>query len=133
MLKDPRDKLAMVHPELAAAVKSAVEQLDFDVLVVCGYRGKIDQEAAFKSGNSKARFGSSPHNLFLSCAVDLCPLDSSGKPDWKTVLLYDKIKVAMLAAGNITAGADFKKLVDRPHFELTDWKQRLKAGEVCLK
>jgi uncharacterized protein YcbK (DUF882 family) len=58
MLKDPRDKLAMVHPELVAAVKSAVEQLDFDVLVVCGYRGKADQEAAFKSGNSKARFGS---------------------------------------------------------------------------
>jgi peptidoglycan L-alanyl-D-glutamate endopeptidase CwlK len=103
------------------------------VLVVCGYRGKADQEAAFKSGNSKARFGSSPHNLTLSCAVDLCPLDSSGKPDWKTIALYDKIKVEMLKAGNITAGADFKRFRDYPHYELTDWKQRLKAGEVCLK
>ena len=133
MLKDPRDKLAMVHPELVAAVKSAVEQLDFDVLVVCGYRGKIDQEAAFKSGNSKARFGQSPHNLFLSCAVDLCPLDSSNKPDWSNTKRFKQIAEGMLKSPNITWGGNFKSIRDLPHHELTDWKQRLKAGEVCLK
>lgn len=133
MLKDPHNKLQAVHPELAEYVRQAADQLPFDVLVVCGYRGKADQEAAFKSGNSKAKFGSSPHNFTPALAVDLCPL-VNGKPNWTDINLYDQITAALtlIAGREITHGENFKKLVDRPHHELSDWRLMVNRGEAKL-
>ncbi len=45
----------------------------FDCSILCGHRGKDEQNAAFAAGNSSLRFPQSKHNKFPSLAVDVCP------------------------------------------------------------
>lgn len=45
----------------------------FDCTVVCGYRSKEDQNAAYEAGNSKLKYPKSKHNGFPSKAIDCAP------------------------------------------------------------
>lgn len=45
----------------------------FDCTVTCGYRGQVEQEAAFVAGNSKLHFPNGNHNKLPSYAVDVYP------------------------------------------------------------
>ena len=84
-----------------------------------GWRGSAEQEKAFINGNSKARFGNSPHNY--GAAFDCAPI-ISGKlcwPDDKT--LWNTIGKAGMAAG-LDWGGNFKSIIDNPHFELPAWR-----------
>ena len=47
-------KLGECHPDLQRVVKRAVQIMpdDFDFTVLCGWRGKAEQDAAFKAGKS---------------------------------------------------------------------------------
>ena len=46
----------------------------FDCSILCGRRNRADQEEAFRTGHSKARYGQSPHNVEpFSLAIDAAP------------------------------------------------------------
>ena len=67
----------------------------FDLIVVCGHRGKEDQEAAVTSGASPLHFPKSKHNVLPSRAVDIAPypykqyMNDKGKHDEMLDLLVD--------------------------------------------
>ena len=66
-----KENLASCVPPLRQVFEEVVKH--FDCSIVCGRRGKADQEAAFASGTSKARWGQSPHNRVPSMGVDVYP------------------------------------------------------------
>lgn len=100
-----------------------------DISIICGFRSKEEQEEAFCKGCSKAHFGQSPHNFNPARAVDIVPYpipmkngqwDNNSK-EWNEVAnLF--LEIAKQKNIQITWGGTFKKLVDKPHFELTGWK-----------
>jgi hypothetical protein len=61
-----------ITPVLFAALDN-LRALPYDVLVVCAYRGKAEQDKAYKEGKSKSKWGQSAHNINPSNAVDLAP------------------------------------------------------------
>lgn len=122
--------LAKVHPKLRAVLDEAIKETDFTV--ICGHRGKAEQEAAFAAGNSKARFGQSPHNFEPACAVDVIPYPFK---DWNDNEGFKRIAKAILGAAKrlgvpVRWGADWnqngrtddERFVDTPHFELHPWR-----------
>lgn len=87
--------------------------------VICGHRGKAEQEKAYKSGTSKAKWGQSKHNNTPSLAVDVVPLPL----DWDNIESFEKLgKIIMETADKLNIkirwGRDFTGLKDYPHFEL---------------
>lgn len=45
----------------------------FDCTVICGHRGKVDQDKAVAEGKSQTPWPTSKHNSFPSQAVDVAP------------------------------------------------------------
>ena len=98
--------------------------LIYDFSVICGYRGQIEQNIAFKSGNSHARWPDSNHNVFPSLAVDVAPYYKI-RPHirWKE---YDEfyylagliLGVARAKGFQVKWGGRFNNLFDPGHFEL---------------
>lgn len=92
-----------------------------DCAILCGHRGKEEQDKAVKEGNSGLLFPFSKHNKLPSKAVDVLPYP----------VKWDDIRGHYLFAGYVMATADilgikvkwggmWKSLIDRPHWELVD-------------
>ncbi|SFD46464.1 peptidoglycan L-alanyl-D-glutamate endopeptidase CwlK [Spirosoma endophyticum] len=81
--------------------------------------GKIDEPDEFVTN---ARAGQSPHNFNPSYAFDVGFQDDKGKTYWNDLTLFNDFAKLMLKTAGITWGGNFKKLQDRPHFELTGWE-----------
>ncbi len=74
--------LAECDPDIGRLMRRVLQIVPFDIRLLCGHRGRADQNAAKASGNSNATWGQSPHNLSPSWAVDFAPiLDSDGDGD----------------------------------------------------
>ncbi|MGV3560776.1 M15 family metallopeptidase [Larkinella arboricola] len=84
--------------------------------------GKIDDKAEFVT-NAKA--GQSPHNYQPALAFDIAFRNAKGGTDY-TVKWFDQFAKLVLKTPGITWGGNFKSLIDRPHFELTDWQKQVK-------
>ena len=71
------------HPKLIILLDEAIKIYDFAVL--CGHRGKADQEEAFAAGLSQLRWPDSKHNNPTSMAFDAAPWHSK-RPNirWKS-------------------------------------------------
>jgi peptidoglycan L-alanyl-D-glutamate endopeptidase CwlK len=114
-----------------STLKEFAHKLDevFPIIVIFGYRSVEEQDWLYAQGRTRpgnkvtnARGGSSAHNFGL--AVDLAP----DPLNWNNIKRFDEMVDAakkIIAENNypITCGADFKSIVDRPHFEITGWKQ----------
>jgi peptidoglycan L-alanyl-D-glutamate endopeptidase CwlK len=76
-------RLGQCHPLLSLLMHRVIKRddLPFDLTILCGHRGQIEQEIAFKSGASKLRWPRSKHNAMPSLAVDVAPL-IEGKVSW---------------------------------------------------
>lgn len=122
-------KLAGVDPVLIEFAK----KLDavVPVMVIFGFRSIKEQDDLYAQGRTKpgnkvtnAKGGSSPHNY--NAAIDMAPTPL----DWNDIAAFDKMvaaarKIIKDNKYDITCGADFSN-VDRPHFELTKWRDRRK-------
>lgn len=106
-----------VDPRLADFAL-AFRQANPDAHISWGFRGRVDQEAAFNRGHSKARYGQSPHNYGL--AIDFFRLTLNG-PDWTLSWYQEKLRPAAEAAG-LVSGGSWAKFKDWPHVEVADWK-----------
>ena len=128
-------RLALICPVLADKVRNMAQTLSaagLEIRVVQGLRSWNEQQALYQKGRNdqgevvnkaevvtNAPGGHSWHNFGL--AVDCAPddptkagfqIDWNGEhPQWK------QMEEAGRAQG-LTAGADFKRLVDAPHFQL---------------
>ena len=112
------------HPDLQTLFYSVVKDVDCSVL--CGYRGRDEQEAAFAAKTSKARFGESPHNEVPSMAADVVPYPV----DWNNLQRFEEFaNIVKKRAGElgiqIVWGGDFKDFPDRPHFQLASWRKKV--------
>lgn len=107
--------------ELQKVVKAVA--VDRDVLVICGFRGRLDQEAAYKTGASRDHWPNSRHNSYPAQAVDIAPLPL----DWHDLQSFNdlagamKTKAAELAV-DLEWGGDWPHLQDRPHYQLRKQK-----------
>ena len=115
--KQSEQKLDELDFKLRFVLVEAIKLIDF--MIICGYRGKPEQEKAFREGKSKAHFGESKHNLKPSLAVDLAPYPI----DWKNIDRFKNLADVILATGRkhgieLIWGGNFKNLKDYPHFEL---------------
>lgn len=116
-------RLATCDPELRHLVRALAADIDarpglyvHDITVLCGHRGKADQEAAFARGASKVHWPMSKHNSYPSLAVDLAPYPV----DWtaKGLPAFEELRVRVAAVA-----ADLNIKIrhiswDLPHTEL---------------
>lgn len=111
-------RLSELHPDLQRVVIEAAKDLDF--LIIDGHRPKDRQDKYFASGASKVEWPDSKHNKVPSEAVDLGPIPYTINRDNKAMyqLIVDAMKKAAKKLGiKIICGADFKSLIDMPHFQ----------------
>lgn len=118
-------RLATCHKDIRAVCEQLIKTFDFSV--TCGHRGKSDQDAAYKAGNSKVRFPNSAHNKLPSMAVDIVPYPV----DWNDIGRFKEMAAAFFAVANLLKergeithefrwGGNWRTLKDYPHFEVKE-------------
>ncbi len=110
-------KLNSCHSDLILLIEEVSKE--HQCAVICGHRGKYEQEQAFYYGKSKALWGQSKHNKIPSMAVDVVPLPLN----WDDIESFERLGSAVMEKAKelnikIRWGRDFNKLKDYPHFEL---------------
>jgi len=115
--KKSKQILLELDLNLYIILTEAIEFIDFSV--ICGYRNKKEQNEAFKTGKSKAKFGQSKHNVKPAKAVDIAPYPI----DWEDIYRFKKLadlifKIADKHNIKIVWGGNFLTFKDWGHFEL---------------
>lgn len=123
--KSSLTRLAECHPDLQHVMRRVIQRRDCSI--VCGYRGRQDQEFAFLSGKSRVRFPDSKHNHKPSLAVDVVPWPEKWDSE-EAFLELNKIIMEEAAAIGVGLrwGGDWDGDGDRsdqgfddlPHYEL---------------
>lgn len=117
-----QDRLLTCDPKL---IKLMIEvDKMYPVFIICGHRGKADQEDAVRRGVSKLHFPYSKHNGLPSMAVDIAPNpDKNDKTlEWNNIKEFERmcsfveLKAKELGI-KIRLGRDFS-FKDYPHIEL---------------
>ena len=120
--KTSRQKLNTCHSDLIKLIEAVAETEK--CAVICGFRGRYEQEKAYYEGKSKAKWGQSKHNLKPSHAVDVVPVPLN----WEDIPAFEKLGEKIMAKADemgikVKWGKYFKGLVDYPHFELASDKE----------
>ncbi len=115
--KRSRKELATAHPDLQKLFNEVIKH--FDCSVICGHRGREDQDKAFAEGKSKLKWPNSKHNKTPSLAVDVVPFPI----DWENENEFHKLAgvvdaVALQMNIKVKWGGSWKKFKDLPHWEL---------------
>jgi peptidoglycan L-alanyl-D-glutamate endopeptidase CwlK len=113
--------LETCHPDLQKIAHELIKEVD--VAVICGHRGKKEQDEAYRRGRSKLKFPKSKHNKLPSLAMDIAPCGRGGRIDWDNVDAFRDMcsrveRIAQSLNIKIRLGRDFKGFVDLPHIEL---------------
>lgn len=116
-------RLNTCHPDIIAVCNELIKQYDFCVL--CGRRGKAEQNKAFDAGNSRLIYPQSAHNKTPSRAVDIAPypIDWGNLVRFREMLCrFDALAKLMKERGEIESefeyGADWSCFKDYPHVEI---------------
>lgn len=109
-------KLNTCHPLLQKLFHEVIKHRDCSIL--CGHRGKEEQEKAFTDGFSNSHWGQSNHNYVPSLAVDVVPYPI----DWNNINRFYEFAgfvqgIALMKGIPIQWGGRFQKF-DGPHYEL---------------
>jgi peptidoglycan LD-endopeptidase CwlK len=117
------EKLATCCEDLRQLVLDVSERIDAgdlftagirDITVVCGHRGRSEQEKAFKDGYSKLTYPHSKHNKLPSLAVDLAPYPI----DWKDREAFMVLRGFVLARAAVLGLKIGVISWDGPHFQV---------------
>ncbi len=127
--------LAKCHVKLQEIANEAIKEIDFRVLDAT--RGRDDQERAFATGKSKARFGQSAHNYVPAIAFDLFPAPYDWNNRQAFINLHNVImRIAKDKGIPIRSGLDwnmdgnFSDGWDAPHYELHPWREWAKKSKL---
>lgn len=126
------ERLETAHPDLQKVFRAAMAFQIVDITILCGRRGKDEQDAACAAGKSETPWPTSKHNALPSNAVDAAPYFSDGrKIPWEDRFTWNVFGGIILAAASslkipIRWGGDWngnlsnadQKFHDLPHFEL---------------
>lgn len=124
------ERLKTCHPDLQRILLEAIKYTDFTI--VCGHRGKAEQEKAYREKRTQLDWPHSRHNSMPSCAVDIAPWHATAPHiDWSDsegfIYLAGIVKgVAFMLGYDLRWGGDWdddhdqrdEKFRDLPHFEL---------------
>ena len=123
--KSSKKRLSTCDDRLQKVFNEVIKHVDCSVL--CGHRGKDDQDKAYKEGKSKAKYPNGRHNRQPSLAVDVSPYPI----DWddlerQTLFAGFVLGIAKQMGINLIWGNDWDgdfetkdtRLKDYPHFEL---------------
>ncbi|HBL77709.1 MAG: peptidase [Bacteroidetes bacterium GWF2_42_66] len=131
--KISKARLATCHNELQALFSEVIKY--YDCTIVCGHRGKDDQERAFIEKKSKVHYPASKHNSIPSLAVDAASYEIDSI-DWtpRQAIYFtgyvkgvaDQLFDKGIMMHRIRIGADWdgdndiddQTFNDYPHFEL---------------
>ena len=129
-----RARLDSVHPDLVRfceALDAALQRSDAacELAIVCGYRGKAEQEAAHRAGRSRAHFGASAHNMMPSMAVDIAPMDGLHAIDWNVRggVWRELLRLVREVAWREGVHIDWRRSMfpgDEGHVELRGWRDK---------
>ena len=119
--KSSREKLETCDGRLQHLFNEVIKYVD--CTVVCGRRGKDEQDAAFESGVSHVRWPNSKHNALPSLAVDICPYPIDWEDEARFIEFGCKVKeIAKRLEIKVSWGGDwadtFKGKKDYPHWEV---------------
>lgn len=118
-------RLQTCHPDIVAVCRELIKQYDFAVL--CGHRGKAEQNQAYERGASRLKYPQSAHNKTPSHAVDMAPYPL----DWDNLMRFremwyrfDALAKLMRERGEIESkfewGGEWNTLKDFPHIEIKE-------------
>jgi len=116
----PRSQAALdtAHPDLQRLFQ-AVLDAGHDCTILVGHRTQEAQDECCRMGHSKTPWPTSKHNSLPSMAVDVmpCPID------WDNSVQHDEFAVQVRLIADelkikVRWGGTFKKLIDKPHWEL---------------
>lgn len=123
--KSSKAKLETCHSDLQKIFNEVIKH--YDCTVVCGHRGKEDQDEAVRSGHSKLSWPNSKHNQLLSLAADVVPYPV----DWNDTKRFmhfagfvmgiaSQMGIKIRWGGDFNQDLNFKndRFLDYPHFEL---------------
>ncbi|MBL7544304.1 MAG: M15 family metallopeptidase [Bdellovibrionaceae bacterium] len=125
--KISEERLKTCHSDLQRLFNEVVKH--YDCTVICGHRGKDEQDEAVRTGNSKLKWPDSKHNQLLSLAIDVVPypVDWADKARFMhfagfVLGIAKSMGIKIRWGGDWSQDLNFKndKFVDYPHFELTD-------------
>ncbi|MCK5603166.1 M15 family metallopeptidase [Candidatus Pacearchaeota archaeon] len=124
-------RLSTCCPPVQEIVRAAVKDPNCpcDFGVVCGSRGEGGQTAAFESGKSNAKWGSSDHNVMrgdapYSMAVDLAPYSSKLRNYiWDDEELFAALASHLMSTASrlgykLEWGGNYTSIKDMPHYSL---------------
>lgn len=113
-----RERLSTCDPRIQSVMHEAIKYTDFTVL--CGHRGKEEQDSAYRHGFSKVEWPNSKHNTLPSRAVDIVPYPIDWQDEGRFHTLADVVKhVAKEMGVKLVWGGDWKNFKDLPHWELS--------------
>lgn len=121
-------RLKTCHPDIQRVLREAIKYADFTIL--CGHRGKAEQDKAVIEKKSKVSYPNSKHNKVPSLAVDIAPYPI----DWNNRASFYYLAGFIIGLGkgmgvelryggdwngdfNVTNDGDF---LDLPHLELKE-------------
>ncbi len=115
-------RLATCHPDLRRLIVMASKGIDegdlayvgvHDMTVLCGYRGKAEQDQAVADGASESPWPTSKHNRVPADAVDVAPYPLV----WAEVKKFEALH-AYIAGIAHAMGIDLYDISwDRPHIQ----------------
>ena len=119
--------LSAVNPALAAKIRTLAEMLSTEgitVIVSAGFRTWMEQDALYAEGRTApgkavtdAPGGYSWHNF--GCAVDCEPEVIDGVIDWNAEHPQWKRMASVGVSLGLASGANWIRIKDAPHFQLT--------------
>jgi D-alanyl-D-alanine carboxypeptidase len=128
-----QDRLKLVYPRFADKIyklSTLMAAEDLHITVAQGLRTVDEQDELYAKGRdsegnvvdkakvvTNARGGNSWHNFGL--AVDCYPADQAGGVDWNPQHPDWKRMEALGVSLGLTSGANWIRIVDAPHFQLT--------------
>lgn len=130
--KVSKERLATCDPRLQEIMNEVIKYID--ISIICGHRGREEQDEVYRTGKSKVKWPNGKHNTLPSKAVDVA-LYHKSKPNirWdkkeEFIFLYGIVYAIAAQKGiKIRAGVDFNgdldftndSFFDGPHFELVD-------------
>ncbi len=120
-----KSRLNTCHPDIVAVCQALIQQYDFAVL--CGHRGRTEQNKAFAAGTSRLAYPQSAHNKTPSHAVDIAPypIDWENRARFREMWhRFDAIAKLLRARGEIESefewGGEWHALPDYPHIEIKE-------------
>ena len=115
--KQSKEKLETCCQEIQDICNEAIKEINF--IVICGYRGKEDQDKAFNEGFSKLKYPQSRHNQNPSMAIDAAPFPIR----WSDTKSFKRLADVMLRIAeekgiDLTWGGGWQNYKDLPHYEV---------------